>query len=101
MQHAVVRKSRTLFALAVRSGLIALTGSASPASISDLDQLLVAFRANAQAADIAGALSSAGAADRSVIKGIGVHVVSTNSADRTLTALRHNRTFSQQNLTLC
>jgi hypothetical protein len=90
MQLASVRKALIVFALAV-GGLIALPASASPASIADSSaQLLVAFRSTAQSADIAGALNSAGATDRSVIQRIGVHVVSVDNADHALAALRSN-----------
>jgi hypothetical protein len=91
MQLAGARKSRTFYALAVGWALIGLTASASPASIpGSSDQLLVAFRPNLGPAEIASTLSSAGATDSSVIKGIGVHVVTATGAHHALTALRNN-----------
>ena len=92
MQLAAARRFRTFFPLVAACLLIGTPTATSFASMSDpaAAQLLVSFRPGARGADVSGALAGAGASEKSVIPGIGVHLVSTDNPGRALTALSNN-----------
>jgi subtilisin family serine protease len=97
MPFSVAFKRRLLIPLAAIAALFVLCGPAATAPIASgmghayaSDQLLVKFRASAGGAEIARTMRAAHASDKSVIRGLGVHVVSVSPSrlDAALGSLR-------------